>query len=75
MTGIEITLIMGLIGLTGIGTGSIVTGVITGRSKVSKEVCNQHMEAVEKLSDERYENIEKILERIEKKVDKRNGIN
>ena len=74
MTGIEIALIMGLVTLVGIGTGSVVTGIVTGRTKVSKEVCDQHMEAFEKLSDEKYENIEKILERIEKKVDKRNGI-
>ncbi len=75
MTGVETALCVALIGLIGIGTGSVTTGIITGRSKVSKDVCDQHMGAVEKLSDERHKDYIKILERIEGKIDKRNGAN
>ena len=75
MTGVETALCVALIGLIGIGTGSVTTGIITGRSKVSKDVCVSSMGAIVKLADERHKDLKSILKRIEGKIDKRNGSN
>ncbi len=75
MTGIEASLVIGLVGLIGVGAGSVTTGIITGRSKVSKDVCASSMGAIVKLADERHKDLKNILKRIEGKIDKRNGSN